>query len=267
MCTLALAWHVFPGTPIAVGANRDEQLDRPAEPPQLRPDRSPAVIAPRDREAGGTWMGLTETGLYVLLTNRWLATPIDGDRSRGLLVDDCLDRATAREAVSHVRAEIEDHGRSYAGFSLVLADSTAAFLLVNDGRLRVRRLDPGVHVLRNVGGVINGRPRFAIPDRRSDAGTRQRTSARAMAERARPEPGESAAVWLDRLGETLGDHDVDVCIHGETFGTRSSTLVRTGDDPAFRYADGPPCTAAYDPIAVPPGFAAATANAGGESHL
>ncbi|QHS17396.1 NRDE family protein [Halopenitus persicus] len=268
MCTLALAWQVFADAPVAAGANRDERFDRPAEPPRLRADRSPPVIAPRDRQAGGTWMGVSREGLYVLLTNRWLEEPIDGDRSRGLLVDDCLGRASAGEALEHVRAELEDRERSYAGFSLVLADATAAFLVVNDGPLRVTRLDPGVHVLVNVGGVINGRGRFAVPDRRGDAGARQRAAAGELADRARPEPGADATAWLDRVGDALGDHDLGVCIHGEGFGTRSSTLVRTGSDPSFRYADGPPCTATYEPVAVPEEWGAdSPATRGRESHL
>ncbi|WP_096391013.1 NRDE family protein [Halopenitus persicus] len=268
MCTLALAWRVFADAPVAAGANRDERFDRPAEPPRLRADRSPPTITPRDQQAGGTWMGLSREGLYVLLTNRWLDEPVDGDRSRGLLVDDCLDRASASDALSHVRSELEDRDRTYAGFSLVLADATGAFLVDNDGGLRVTRLDPGVHVLVNVGGVINRRRRFAVPNRRADAGTRQRTAAIALAQRARPEPGEEATAWLDRVGEALGDHDLGVCVHGEGFGTRSSTLVRTGPDPSFRYADGPPCTAAYEPVTLPDGWGAdSSATRGRESHL
>ena len=265
MCTLTLAWRTFGDAPVALAATRDEALDRPSEPPSLRSggetggdddgdgDGGVRYVAPRDAEAGGTWIGASEDGLVVAVTNRWLDADREGDRSRGLLVRDCLTAGSAEAGVRAVERELDD--RAYDGFNLVLADERAAFLLAYDGGLVVTRLDPGVHVVGNVGGVVNGAERFAIPERRLEFGRERADSARRIAAALAPEPGESGASWLDRASGVLADHEYDACLHGDEFGTRSFTRVRTGEDPAVAYADGPPCETPAEPVSLPADFA------------
>ncbi|ACM56395.1 NRDE family protein [Halorubrum lacusprofundi] len=270
MCTLTLAWRTFGDAPIAIAANRDEALNRPSEPPALREagrgdgDDDGSYVAPRDAEAGGTWIGLSASGVVAAVTNRWLDADRESDRSRGLLVRDCLEADSAEAAVRTVERDLET--RSYDGFNLVLADDAAAFLLSYDGRLAITRLDPGVHVVGNVGGVVNGVERFAIPDRRREFGTERADSARAVAAALVPKPGESGVEWLDRASETLADHEYGACLHGDDFGTRSFTRIRTAPDfePAseFAYADGPPCETLAEPVPLPAGF-----GSGGSSGL
>ena len=234
MCTLALAWRVFEEAPVVVGANRDESYDRPADPPARVAD-DPAIVAPRDAEAGGTWIGYNEHRLFVGITNRWVEGPAR-ERSRGRLVADCLERESAEAACRFAEREVRDTG--YEGFNLVLADASAAFLLEWDGRLRVRRFDPGVHVVVNVGA--DGA--FFEPERRPEAGREQAANARRLREALRPEPGETADAWLARTADALGDHEFGVCVHGDGFGTRSSSLISLGEDRArYEFADGPPC--------------------------
>ena len=255
MCTLILAWRVFDDAPLALAANRDEALDRPAEPPAVRGDDA-RYVAPRDAEAGGTWIGLSESGVAVAVTNRWLDADREGDRSRGLLVGDCLRAPSAESAVRTVERELET--RSYDGFNLVVADAVAAFLLSYDGGLSVTRLDPGVHVVGNVGGVLNGRERFAIPDRRREFGAERADSARRIAAEVVPDPGGSGIAWLDRATGVLADHEYGACLHGDAFGTRSFTRIRLGANSGtaseFAYADGPPCEAPLETVPLPAGF-------------
>ncbi|MEZ3164529.1 NRDE family protein [Halorubrum sp. RMP-47] len=271
MCTLTLAWRAFGDAPVALAATRDEALDRPSEPPTVRAgsggkgDESGVeggadgdagdvrYVAPRDAEAGGTWIGLSERGLVVAVTNRWTDAEREGERSRGLLVRDCLTADSAEAAVRAVERELDE--RAYAGFNLVLADALGAFLLAYDGGLAVSRLDPGVHVVGNVGGVINGAERFAVPERRAEFGAERADSAKRIAAALVPEPGESGASWLDRASGVLADHEYGACLHGDGFGTRSFTRIRTGDDLAVGYADGPPCETAVERVSVPDEFA------------
>ncbi|MFB6280532.1 MAG: NRDE family protein [Haloferacaceae archaeon] len=250
MCTLVLAWRVFADAPVAVAANRDEATDRPAEPPSRRGGGAdPAFVAPRDAEAGGTWTGYNEHGLYVGLTNRWVGEGADltGGRSRGLLVEDALRERSAEAAARLVEGAVARH--EYEGFAAVLADDRAAFLIEWDGRLRVRGLDPGVHVIVNVGAALGGggaaRDRFAVPPGRRAAGERQADGARRLRAALAPEPGETSAAWLDRAADALADHEYGVCVHGDGFGTRSSSLIALGDEPVYRFADGPPCRTSY----------------------
>lgn len=251
MCTLTLAWRVFPDVPVALAANRDESLERASEPPTVRgTDRR--FLAPRDAEAGGTWIGVNDAGVVVAVTNRWLEVDRGGDRSRGLLVEDCLREPSAETAVRAVERETAE--RDYDGFNLVLADDTAAFLLAYDGGLTVTRLDPGVHVVGNVGGAVNGGTRFSIPDRRAEFGEERAESVRRIAGALVPEPGESGEAWLDRASDVLADHAYGACLHGDGYGTRSFTRIRTGSDPAMAFADGPPCETPAEPVAVPSAF-------------
>lgn len=236
MCTLAIAFRVFPETPIVVAANRDEVLDRPSTPPRKR-DGSPAIIAPRDEEAGGTWIGINEYGLLVAITNRWVDADLEGMRSRGLLVNDALGQPDVDTAASLVEAALQDD--AYEGFNLLLADPDTAVVFEWDGRLRVTSLDPGLHVVMNTGVDDN----LEMPASRPDLGKQQIRGKENVREALDPALEETATAWLDRAAAVLGDHDVGVCVHRDGFGTRSASLVAfAGDGTAtYRFADGPPC--------------------------
>ncbi|WP_129115146.1 NRDE family protein [Halegenticoccus tardaugens] len=238
MCTLTLAWRVFPDAPVVVAANRDEALGRPSAPPS-RIEDDPIVVAPRDLEAGGTWLGYNEHGLLVGITNRWVSG-LESERSRGLLVRDALRHETAEDAARYVERAVSDD--EYEGFNLVLADAEAAVLFEWDGYLRVRQYEPGVHVVVNVGTDDS----FFVPDGRPEIGKRQAENARKVREALSPEPGESSEGWLDRAGAVLGDHEYGVCVHGDGYGTRSSSLIALREEgEVHRFADGPPCETPY----------------------
>ena len=245
MCTLVLAWQVFPDRPVAVAANRDESLERESSPPGLLSE-DPKILAPSDAEAGGTWLGYNEHGLFAAVTNRWTDRGLAGERSRGLLVRDALEAESAEAAARHAERAVE--ADEYEGFNLVVADERAAMLLEWDGRLRVRNLDPGVHVVMNTGAIGD----VDIPESWPERGERQAENGRAVREALQPEPGESSDGWLDRAADVLSDHDYGVCVHHEEFGfgTRSSSLVSIDDEGTGKYvfADGPPCRTAFEPV-------------------
>jgi uncharacterized protein with NRDE domain len=247
VCTLALAWRALADAPVAVAANRDERLDRPAEGPARREFCGVAAVAPRDARAGGTWTGYNEHGLYVGVTNRW-GVGIEGERSRGLLVTDVLKEPAARAARETVERAVDRH--EYAGFELVVADADEALLFEWDGELRTHELPSGVTVVVNVGAALPGRDTLVpgvgsggrVPEARRAA---QATAARRLRDLLEPRDGERAGAWLDRAGAALGDHENGVCVHGDGFGTRSSSLVALGGVREYRFADGPPCETAY----------------------
>ncbi len=244
MCTLTLAWQVFDEAPVAVAANRDESLGREAAPPD-RYREEPLVVAPRDEVAGGTWIGVNEHGLVAGITNKWGSFGLQGDRSRGLLVADVLATDSARDAADLVADETAATG--YEGFSLVVADASDAFCLVWNGTLEIIAFDPGVHVVVNA--AIDDR--VDVPANRPDLARQQAANARQVRAELRAKDGERATDWLERAGTVLGDHDYGVCVHGDGFGTRSSSLLALGSDASYRYADGPPCRTAYEPVSLP----------------
>ena len=252
MCTLTLAWQPFEDAPVALAATRDEAYDRPSDPPAVRGDDD-RYLAPCDRTAGGTWIGLGGSGTVAAIANRWLDADRDGDRSRGHLVVDCLRRPTAEAAVRFVEDDVTE--RTYDGFTLLVADDVAAFRVAYDGSLAVTPLAPGVHVVGNVGSVCNGRAAFSIPETRAEAGTRRADSVRRIAATVVPSPGESSADWLDRATAVLADHEFDACLHGDRWGPRSLPRLRPGPDRTLGCADGPPCWMPVGPVEVPDAFA------------
>lgn len=137
MCLIALAYRQHPRYPLVVMANRDEFLDRPADPAHFWPD-APHVLAGRDLRAGGTWMGITRHGRFAALTNhRDLRRPLVEGPSRGHLVRQALEQDI-------------DHGITapYAGLNLIHGTVDDLHYLNNITPDRTP-LAPGIHGLSN----------------------------------------------------------------------------------------------------------------------
>jgi len=243
VCTLIIAWRVLADAPVVVAANRDEATDRPSTPPAPWAG-APRIVAPRDERAGGTWIGYNEAGLFVGISNRWSDEQLPAGRSRGLLVADALGQESAESAAGVVEDALA--ADPYDGFNLVLADADVAMLLQWGGRLDVTEFDPGVHVVMNAGFD----EQFRAVEARRDAARHQAENARSVRAALRPDPDEDAEAWLDRAGAVLGGHDFGVCVHGDGYGTRSSSLLALYPDgtATFRYADGPPCETPFESV-------------------
>ncbi len=120
--------------------NRDEKRSRlPAEPPAIRRVGSTAVLAPRDGEAGGSWLAANEHGLTLALLNGYLggdavAAPPSGDwTSRGRLVMDLADSTDIAELSERIAAL---DLATYRSFHLAAFDpGTAVLASWRDGRL------------------------------------------------------------------------------------------------------------------------------------
>lgn len=144
MCLIALAWQAHPDFPLVVVANRDEFFDRPTEPAHWWSD-PPHLLAGRDQNAGGTWLGLTRDGHFAALTNyRDPGKVRNGAQSRGALVVDALAWRNAGRAAedAHARSDV------YNPFNLLVADRSSLYVVESEAG-RPRELEPGVHALSN----------------------------------------------------------------------------------------------------------------------
>lgn len=145
MCVLAFAWNVHPRWRLLLAGNRDEAHARPSAPLARWPD-APGLIAGRDLEAGGTWMGIGADGRAAVVTNvRDPGAATDG-ASRGWLVTDFLRGADTAE--THATALGADAKR-FRPFNLLLFDRAGAWFVSNDPVVRVREIVAGVHGLSN----------------------------------------------------------------------------------------------------------------------
>ena len=155
MCTLIVSFRQHPSTPLVVAANRDELRGRPASPPGRWPGEP--FVAPRDEQAGGTWLGLTTGGLFVGVTNRFPSEKHADRLSRGSLVVDALRAPSARALRDSLGGLPADR---YNTFHLLYADAADAFVTWSDGaRVHHDTLPPGLHVVteRSLGGDDHGR--------------------------------------------------------------------------------------------------------------
>lgn len=68
MCLINFQWHTHPNYPLIVAANRDELYERPTAPAHFWQDY-PFILAGRDLQQHGTWLGITTSGRFAALTN------------------------------------------------------------------------------------------------------------------------------------------------------------------------------------------------------
>ncbi len=145
MCLILLAWHVHPDYPLVVAANRDEFFARATAPMGFWSD-SPELIAGRDLEAGGTWMGLDRGGRFAALTNyRAPEHHLAGRPSRGHLVADFL---TGKFPALTYLDQLAADQRDYNGYNLLLGDGERMYWTSNVAHT-TDELAPGVYGLSN----------------------------------------------------------------------------------------------------------------------
>ena len=145
MCLIVLAWRAHPDYPLIVAANRDEFHRRPAAAAGFWSDK-PQILAGRDLDAGGTWMGVSRSGRFAAVTNYRGAREPSAAESRGALVTGFLANGSAPAAYM---ADVARRGTSYSGFNLLASDRNELWWMSNrDGT--PRRLEPGYYALGNL---------------------------------------------------------------------------------------------------------------------
>ncbi|HLV08125.1 MAG TPA: NRDE family protein [Croceibacterium sp.] len=143
MCVLAVAWRAHPRWLLVVAGNRDELHARPAQ-ALSRWDKPDHVIAGRDLQSGGTWLGVSEQGRFAVVTNLGGYDAPDPDRaSRGALATDVL--AGEGRYADPDAASLAD----FNPFNLIVADRDRARFLSNRPEPLRKLLVPGIYGLSN----------------------------------------------------------------------------------------------------------------------
>lgn len=145
MCLLVFAWKTDPDHPLTFAGNRDERHARAALPAQLWKD-APAVLGGRDLEAGGTWLGITLTGRFAVVTNyREGLAPSKAPRSRGALASGFL---TGDMPAAAYLDGIRRHKDEYGAFSLIVGNREELHYFSNQSDAG-GPITPGIHGLSN----------------------------------------------------------------------------------------------------------------------
>lgn len=144
MCLITFALHQHPEYALVLVANRDEFYARPADPARFWPE-SPAILAGRDLEQGGTWLGIRRDGRWAAVTNfRDLERrqyPLSrGDLTRNFLSGDL-------SAVDFIK-DLHPSMSRYGGFNLLLGDAGGVHYCSNRTPHEAE-LAPGVYGLSN----------------------------------------------------------------------------------------------------------------------
>jgi uncharacterized protein with NRDE domain len=230
MCLIVVAWRARAGMPLVVAANRDEWRERAAEPVHWWPDH-PDLLAGRDLQAGGTWMGITRGGRFAAVTNyRDPSEKRSTARSRGELVTRFL---LGGDAPARFLSDLRARAHDYNGFNLILGDGANLFYY-GSREGEPRAIEPGVHGLSNHvldepwPKVVRGRDRMQAALGRDDPvpALFDLLSDTAVADdQELPATGVGIA-WERRLASAL--------ITGADYGTRASTVLTVSADGDIR---------------------------------
>ncbi len=235
MCLILFAWQTHPRYPLVVAANRDEFHNRPTAAADYWKE-SPQLMAGRDLQAGGTWLGITRQGRFAAITNyrepQTENPPLE--QSRGHLVRDyLLDKTTPADYAS----KLQQQGDKYRGFSVLLGDP-GELLYVSNRSEETVVVNAGSHGLSNHlldtdwPKIHEGRARFDVllEDEQLDP----ESLLELLADRNVVPGGEPPGYELNLAPELITRM---MFIVSPQYGTRSSTVLLVDQDGGVTFVE------------------------------
>lgn len=145
MCLILFAYKVHPTYKLMVAANRDEFYQRPTAPVHYWKE-NPDILAGRDLEKMGTWMGITKSGRFAALTNyRDPKEVTEGKRSRGELVANALQY---QGDMKEYMQSLVSNNDWYPGYNLLAGDGDELYYYSNVGQ-KLIKVAPGIYGVSN----------------------------------------------------------------------------------------------------------------------
>lgn len=228
MCTAS--WLIHPDG-FELFFNRDESRRRgPAAAPERLELGGVRLLAPRDADAGGTWLGVNEHGLALgLLNGRDIGPVPAAPRSRGLLVRELLSARDGEELRARLEAQALERHRAF--LLTLLEPGREPCLFAWDGA----RLEAGP-------------ARAPLCSSSLDPGQARRERERLYGRLVGPgAPGREALERFHASHEPARG-PWSPCMHREDARTVSASQVRVDRRTvALRYAGGPPCRTPFGP--------------------
>lgn len=146
MCLIAWHWQPASATPLLLLSNRDEFYDRPALPLHWWDGAGTGVLAGKDLQAGGTWLGVSHTGRLAAITNYRTPVPArTSTPSRGELVAGFLQGTMG--ALDYLQA-LRHKAQDYNPFNLLVFDGQQ-LLGLESRQARIVTLEPGMGAVSN----------------------------------------------------------------------------------------------------------------------
>ena len=235
MCLILFGWRAHPRYPLVLAANRDEFHERPTAAADFWP-RPPGLLAGRDLQAGGTWLGVTREGRIAAVTNfrEPLSPEPPLERSRGDLVTGFL--AGEEAPLPHAQALLAS-ASSYRGFNLLLGDRDG-LAYVSNRQEEVVQIEAGGHGLSNHlldtdwPKVHSGRAsleRLLEQDRIDAEALLSLLAERSTLPGDMPKNADDGAIRRHLMNHYF--------IVSPSYGTRSSTVVLFGSDGGIEFVE------------------------------
>ena len=226
MCLLIFSYRVDPRYPLVLAANRDEFHARPTAASAFWAEH-PQLLAGRDLEQGGTWMGLTRSGRFAAITNcRDPARTTPAPRSRGELP---LGYLTGKQDPETYLSSLLATASEYAGFNLLVGTIDNLWYLTNSATAPPCGpvpLVPGLYGLSNA-QLDTPWPKVTLGKGRLQAllgkGALDHDAlAAVVADQQLADPGDLLRLGLtDDMAQVLSSQFITTA----SYGTRSSTTL------------------------------------------
>ena len=223
MCIIAVSFKMHAELPLIIAANRDEFYVRRTEAAHIWQD-APHILAGRDVEQGGTWLGVSKTGRFVAITN--FRDPSLLERrtySRGQIATDFLNsEESAQEFAQHLQQKRHDYGP----FNVLLFDGEQLYHY-NNITDTITKMPPGIHgvsnatlntpwpkveLLKSTFALLLSNPSFSDDDVFTILANRTKAQDAAL-------PSTGIPIELERNLSAI-------FIHFDGYGTRCSTVIR-----------------------------------------
>ena len=223
MCLLLMALNTHPAYRLILLANRDEYYDRQTSPAAFWHE-SPFLLAGKDLQGGGTWLGITRNGRIAAVTNYRDPSSIkEGAPSRGRLVSKFL---LGQQGPLEYLDKLDQKAGKYNGFNLIVGEKGQSYWYSNRG--------DGVHALP---AGIYGLSNHLLDTPWPKVAKSKDTLAHLLSEQETPSLEELFRILADHTiadDEHLPDTGVSlewerifspIFIVSPTYGTRSSTVL------------------------------------------
>lgn len=226
MCLIIFAHRSAPGYPLLVAANRDEFHSRRTAASGFWREQ-PDLLAGRDLEQGGTWMGVTRSGRFAAVTNyRDPSRTAPAPRSRGELTVNYL---TSSLSPPDYLEQVAALAGEYAGFNLLVGDQAGLWYFSNSCP-GPQELKPGIYGLSNA-RLDTGWPKVEAGKKSLADALRKEVSHDSLATAV----SDRHIAALDDLQRHGLEGDMEQLLSAqfiinERYGTRATTTLLVGSD-------------------------------------
>jgi len=233
MCLILIAYGAHPEFPLVLAANRDEYYERPTARAAYWVDHE-QILAGRDLECMGTWLGVTRAGRFAALTNFRDPRERKTDApSRGHLVSDFLIAEMDPRAYLD---EIKTAAPRYNGFNLLAGDAEGVFYL-SSREPTVQALLPGIHGLSNH-LLDTPWPKVVRGKRRLQQAMERGPDASALLDLLHDrEPAQAGELPDTGIGADMERVLSPALIVSPQYGTRASTALLFGSDGSVSFTE------------------------------